>query len=157
MRAKVLIVDDEELVLEGLQRALHGTAYEVSTAIGAWAGVDALRRGHPDIVVVDQCMPGMTGLDLLEVVRELRPQAIRILLSGRADLETAMSALNQGEVFPFLTKPVDRTELLVTLGLAFSRAQSAQETLRLREAARRPEDGRPESAPREKRPRRPAR
>jgi YesN/AraC family two-component response regulator len=135
MRATVLFVDDDELIIEGLKRSLHGIDYQVTTAVGAWAGVEALRSAGPDIVVADQYMPGMTGLDFLAVVREQRPEAIRILLSGRADLEIALRALNEGEVFRFLTKPVERAELLVTLGLAYSKYLAEQESRRMRDHA----------------------
>lgn len=138
MRASVLIVDDDERVVEGLERALHGTDYEVITSVGSWAGVEVLRRRRPDIVVADQCMPGMTGLDFLAVVRQHRPEAIRILLSGRADVEMALRALNEGEVFRFLTKPVDRVDLLEVLGLAYSRFREGLEIQRLRGPLQRP-------------------
>jgi DNA-binding NtrC family response regulator len=135
--ATVLIVDDDAVVLEGLARALHGTEYRVVTAAGAWAGVAALRRGPFDIILADQCMPGLTGLDFFGLVRERQPSTVCILFSGNADLKMALQAINSGMVSGFLTKPFERADLLAALSAARSKLQANRENLRLREQAAR--------------------
>jgi len=125
MRATVLVVDDEREFLHGPVRTLRGTEFAVITAEGTWSGVDALRRDRFEVVLADRWMPGMTGLELPGVVRQRPPGAVRILMSGRADLETALEAISSGEVFRFLTRPFESTELLLALGRASGRERPA--------------------------------
>ena len=103
-RPRVLFVDDEVVLLEGLSDLFH-RQYQVSTAIGAEAGLAALARERPQVVVSDMRMPGMDGATFLTRVREHDPAVVRLLLTGHADLDAAIRAVNQGGVFRFLTKP----------------------------------------------------
>lgn len=127
MHPKVLIVDDEAAVLEGLRRALWKTPYDVHVAHGADEALAMLRNHHFDIVVADHLMPGMTGLALLGLVHDRQPDAVRIMLSGHADLDTVIRTINEGEVHRFLKKPCDRTELLVALHSAWERVELQRE------------------------------
>ncbi len=129
--ARVLIVDDEERVREGLCRSLHGTGYRVTFADGAEAALAALRDEPVDVVVSDHLMPGMTGLAFLKIVRDRYPDTVRIMLTGHADLDTAVKAINQGEIYRFLQKPCDRTTLRVALHLALEKLELERENRRL--------------------------
>ena len=115
MTEKVLIVDDEEAVLEGL-RAVLKRGFSVITAHGPNAGLVALRAAGPFAVVVsDFKMPQMDGAEFLSRVREISPRTVRVVLSGYADFDAAVDAMNKGECFRFLTKPCDAEVLRKTL------------------------------------------
>ena len=127
MHPKVLIVDDEVEVLEGIRRALWKTPYDVHVARGADEALAMLRDRRFDIVVADHLMPGMTGLAFLGLVHDRQPDAVRIMLSGHADLDTVIRTINEGEVHRFLKKPCERTELLVALHSAWERVELQRE------------------------------
>ena len=131
MRATVLIIDDEPNVLEGLRQALRKSPYSVVTANRPEEALGILLERKMDIVISDHLMPGMTGTELLGLVHDRQPDAIRIMLSGHADAETVIRTINEGEVYRFLTKPCDRTELLVTLHLACEKLELERENRRL--------------------------
>jgi len=103
----VLFVDDDPLVLKSCRRAL-GEQFQIQTASSAAEALGLIDAAAPPAVVVaDQQMPGMNGIDFLINLRSMVPDAVRIMLTGQADLSTAMQAVNLGQVFRFLTKPVD--------------------------------------------------
>jgi response regulator RpfG family c-di-GMP phosphodiesterase len=104
-RARILCVDDEPQVLEGL--SLHlGRRYDLVTATGGQAALELLTVDKtPAVVVSDMRMPGMDGAAFLAKARALAPDAVRILLTGQADIHAAIAAVNEGQVFRFLTKP----------------------------------------------------
>lgn len=102
---KILFVDDEPNILDTFRRALR-KRYEVETAQGPEAGLAMVRDQGPfAVVVADLKMPGMDGIELLARVQAASPHTVRIMLTGHADLEAAMAAVNEGNVFRFLTKP----------------------------------------------------
>ncbi len=105
MREKVLCVDDEQNFLSACQRNFRGK-FEVETALGGEAALDMMAKNGPYAVVVsDLRMPGMNGIDFLSIVKESAPDTVRIMLTGFADLTTAMEVVNQGNLFRFLSKP----------------------------------------------------
>ncbi len=101
---RVLFVDDEPELLESIAD-VWGLHYEVSTALGGAAGLVALAKHKPHIVVSDMRMPSMDGATFLARARKRLPTAVRILLTGHADLDAALRAVNEGGIFRFLTKP----------------------------------------------------
>jgi response regulator RpfG family c-di-GMP phosphodiesterase len=102
---RVLFVDDEPHVLDSIQRTLRGH-FDVSTAVGAELGMAMIRASDPFAVVVsDLRMPGTDGIRFLTSVRRASPDSVRILLTGHADVEGAIKAVNDGQVFRFLRKP----------------------------------------------------
>jgi len=117
----VLIVDDEENILSALRRALRREDYTVLTAGEPVEALTLLRQQPVDVVLSDHLMPNMTGLEFLKEVRALHPDVVRIMLTGHAELATAMEAINDGEIYRFLTKPWDDAELKVALHLAFDK------------------------------------
>jgi len=108
---KILFVDDEPAVLEAYQRLLR-REFDVSIALGGEQGLTSIRTNGPYAVVVsDMRMPGMNGAQFLSQVRQEVPDTVRMLLTGYTDLKAAMDAVNQGNIFRFLTKPCEK-ELL---------------------------------------------
>lgn len=104
-KPRVLCVDDEPLVLEGLTLHLR-TRFELLTATSGAAGIDRLKYDGPFAVVVsDMRMPHMSGAEFLAQARQIAPDTVRMLLTGYADLESAVAAVNQGQIFRFLSKP----------------------------------------------------
>jgi response regulator RpfG family c-di-GMP phosphodiesterase len=115
---RILCVDDEPNVLAAIERNLFGE-FDVITATNAEAAVDIVRwRGPFAVIMSDMRMPGMDGAAFLAQARELAPQSVRILLTGQADIESSIAAVNQGAIFRYLCKPCPKEILLATLGEA---------------------------------------
>ena len=118
MDEKILCVDDELNLLLSLQRQLR-KQFHIDSALGPEKALEAIEHEAPYAVIVsDLQMPGMNGLELLAKAKELSPDSVRIMLTGQADLETAIAAVNQGNIFRFLTKPCSAEELAHTLEAA---------------------------------------
>lgn len=107
----VLLVDDEEEVTAILQRRLHHRGYECLFANCGESALELLQQQSFDVVILDVKMPGMGGMATLGHVRQLYPQLPVILLSGHADMQAAVEAM-QGGAFGYLMKPVDFDDLL---------------------------------------------
>ena len=115
MSDAVLFVDDEVNVVEGFKRQLR-KEFTLDTAVGPEEGLKALaERGPFAVVVSDRQMPGMDGVEFLRQVRERSPESVRILFTGNANIEAAVQAINQGQIFRFLTKPCPPDVLTSTL------------------------------------------
>jgi len=127
----VLIVDDEDNVRSALRRSLRKTPYRLLFASSGEAALAEIEREPVDIVVSDQLMPGMTGLQLLRAVRQRRPYAARIMLTGHADLDTAMDAIRNRDIDRFLTKPWDDLELRAALEMVCEKLAAEAENRRL--------------------------
>jgi two-component system probable response regulator PhcQ len=128
---KILVVDDEQNVVNALRRTLRREGYEIFTATAPAEALAMLPTLQADLVISDHLMPNMTGLDFLKRVRTRFPDAMRIMLTGHADMQTAIEAINQGEIYRFLTKPWDDSELKVVLHLAFEQLDLERENRRL--------------------------
>lgn len=110
-RPRVLCLDDESAVLEGIERHLR-KRYEVFTSTNGQQALEIMAaRGPFAVVVSDMRMPHMTGAVFLQRARELHPDTVRILLTGHSDMESAISAVNNGQIFRFLTKPCPAFQL----------------------------------------------
>ncbi len=107
----ILLVDDEEYVLNSLVRSLRNEPYEVATCQDPTKAIGLLEKGPFNVIVSDYRMPGMSGMDLLIEVRKRFPSVTRILLTGHADLDMAISGINEGKLFRFLEKPWDDHEV----------------------------------------------
>jgi DNA-binding NarL/FixJ family response regulator len=115
MSDRVLFVDDEPNVLDGIRRQLRNRV-EVETAIGAAAGLELINSKGPFAVVVsDMRMPEMNGARFLAKVNEIAPDTVRMVLSGQADLDSTVAAVNEGHIFRFLMKPCDTEKLIQSL------------------------------------------
>ena len=121
---RILFVDDDRSVLDGLKRMLHGEI-EVETATSGTEGLATIHLFGPfAIVISDMRMPGLNGAEFLARVRELAPHTVRMLLTGHNDLKRAIAAVNEGQIFRYLSKPCEKEEMLnaIRLGLAQYRA-----------------------------------
>jgi two-component system, NtrC family, response regulator HupR/HoxA len=101
----LLFVDDEIRILRSIERSLLDEPY---TLLFAESGKDALKlleANEVHVIVTDMRMPEMSGLDLLKIVKEKYPHIVRIVLSGYTQVTTLLTAINQGEIFRFITKP----------------------------------------------------
>ena len=131
MTERILFVDDEPAVLEGYRRLL-GRELAIDTAIGGASGLAAIAESGPYAVVIsDMRMPGMNGAQFLAKVREVAPTAVRLALTGYVDIDTAISAVNEGNIFRFLTKPCAKENLTkaIEAGLAQHRLLNAEKVL----------------------------
>lgn len=131
-RPHVLIVDDEDSVRSALRRTLRKEGYRLSFASSAQAGLELMRQDRPDVLITDHLMPQMTGLELVKKCSLLYPHMSRIVLTGQAEIETVVAAINEGHVYRFLCKPWDDDELKLTLFLAVDRVQLERETAMLK-------------------------
>jgi DNA-binding NtrC family response regulator len=114
MAEKILLVDDDSNILDGYRRSLSRDFF-IETAIGAEEGLKLNTDSGPySVVVADMRMPGMDGIQFLSRVKTLSPDAIRVMLTGNADMETAINAINEGSIFRFLTKPCSRETMAKT-------------------------------------------
>lgn len=134
---RILIVDDEENVCHALRRSLRKEGYEMFFGHEPAEGLEVLKKQPVDMVISDHLMPNMTGLEFLKVVRDRYPDVMRLILTGHADMQTAIDAINQGAIYRFLTKPWDDTDLKVTLFLAFEQQDLERENRKLVSMVRR--------------------
>jgi DNA-binding NtrC family response regulator len=131
MRATVLLVDDEPKITEALKRALRKEPHVFLTATSAAEGEAILEAQPVDAIISDEQMPGMSGSEFLARARKRFPHTIRMVLSGQASLEAAVRAINEGEVHRFFLKPVNPTDLAVTLRQALEHKQLEETSRRL--------------------------
>jgi len=117
-KEKILFVDDDINILDGFRRTLH-RKFQVETAVGPIQGLRKFNESGPfAVVVADLKMPKMDGIEFLKRVKEFYPDTVRIMLTGHGDMEVAMEAINNGQVFRFLLKPSSQTVLINTLEAA---------------------------------------
>jgi CheY-like chemotaxis protein len=118
MAEKILLVDDEPNVLDGYRRTL-GREFKLETAVGGQEALALIgEKGPYAVVVSDMRMPGMDGVQLLSRVKTQSPDTIRVMLTGHADMETAINAINEGSIFRFLNKPATKEIMAKTLTAA---------------------------------------
>ncbi|AZZ91869.1 response regulator [Hahella sp. KA22] len=133
------IIDDEENVLRALQRILRKKPWKVLTFSDPYEAIDALRKEPVDLVISDYRMPEMNGVELLNSLKEVRPEALRILLSGQADIDGVTSAINDAEIYRFISKPWSDEDLLMTLENALEHNALMRENRRLLDLVRKQE------------------
>ncbi|HEY7656967.1 MAG TPA: response regulator [Burkholderiales bacterium] len=109
-KARILFVDDEERIVNAL-RSIFRSGYHVFTATNGTEALEFVRKFQPHVVVSDQRMPQMTGVELLRRVKGLAPSTVRMLLTGYSDLAAIVGSINEGEVYRFISKPWDNQEI----------------------------------------------
>jgi len=114
IRHKILVVDDESANLRLLKRVLSDQ-YDVIEATSGAQGLELLKEHAVSLIITDQRMPGITGVQLLEQSLDFRPQAIKILLTGYTDIQALIDAINSGKVYKYIPKPWDADELRITV------------------------------------------
>lgn len=133
---KIMLVDDEENVLKALKRTLATESYDIETYSN---GADALERAKKvqfDLVLSDYRMPVMDGVAFLIELRTLQPDVMRLVLSGYSDLEAMLAAINQAEIYRFISKPWQDYELRATLNQALAHRAVLLENKRLADQVR---------------------
>ena len=115
---KVLFVDDDANILASFKRRL-GRRFDLTTVLGGAEGLAELKNGPVAVVVSDQRMPKMDGVEFLRRVKRASPDTVRIMLTGNTDVDTAIHAVNEGSIFRFYTKPCSPETLAegITAGL----------------------------------------
>jgi len=131
--ATLLCVDDEPNILSSLRRLFRGHAYRVLTAEGGAEGLKILAQESVDLVISDMRMPEMDGARFLTLVRERWPATIRLLLTGYSDVQSILEAINCGEIYRYITKPWDDTDILLVVRHALERRQLEMDKRRLEE------------------------
>ena len=110
----ILVVDDEPHNVESLRRTFR-REYNVFAANGGEEGLSIVQQREIALIITDQRMPGMTGIELLERTMEVHPRAIRIILTAFTDVDALIGAINTGGVYRYITKPWDPQELKITV------------------------------------------
>jgi response regulator RpfG family c-di-GMP phosphodiesterase len=127
----LLLVDDEPNILSALKRLMRRANYKILTAASGREGLELLAKNDIDVIVSDQRMPGLTGVEFLRTVKNLYPDTVRIVLSGFTELQSVTDAVNEGAIYKFLTKPWDDTQLREHIEEAFHHKEMADENRRL--------------------------
>jgi FixJ family two-component response regulator len=131
MERTLLLVDDEENILRSIVRVLRRDGYKILTANSGKAGLELLETNQVGVIVSDQRMPQMTGVEFLSQVKDLYPETVRIVLSGYTELSSITDAINQGAIYKFLTKPWEDSLLRANIEEAFQYYELRSENERL--------------------------
>jgi len=133
-RHSILMVDDEEAILDIMTMVLAGEGYDLHTASSAEEGLKKLQEiPGLSLIISDQMMPGMTGVEFLEQACNICPDAQRVLLTGYTDTDAIINAINKGRIHLYITKPWRRDDLLYTINQLLSKAELIIENRRLDE------------------------
>jgi len=132
----VLFVDDEANILKALRRLLRNEPMNVLTASHPSEAIDLLAREDVQVLVTDQRMPDMSGVDMLSTIRERNPDIVRMMLTGYTEMKVAVEAINRGEIFRLVTKPWNDDELKTALRQAFDHYDLKREIKRLNNVTR---------------------
>jgi CheY-like chemotaxis protein len=131
MPRSLLLVDDEPNIVSSLKRLLRRDNYAIHTAGSGQEGLDILAAIPVDVIISDQRMPGMMGVDFLRQAKQLYPDTVRIVLSGYSELQSVVAAVNEGDIYKFLMKPWDDAQLREHIAEAFRRKGMEDENRRL--------------------------
>ncbi len=127
----VLLVDDEKNVLNSLKRLFRKEPYNLILATTAEEGIEKLSEMEFQVIMSDYRMPGKNGVEFLKEVKKICPESIRMLLSGYADIDAIIKAVNEGEIYKFLTKPWNDDELKITVKRAVEQYELQKENMTL--------------------------
>ena len=134
MTRNVLVVDDKEMMRDSVGGTLQRAGFTVTTAPDAAAALELIPRRRPDAVVSDLKMPGMTGIELLEKIRQIDDQLPVLLMTAFGTIETAVRAMKLG-AFDYLTKPFEGDELIIAVKRAIEHGRLLRENAILRSSA----------------------
>lgn len=132
----VLFVDDEPYILKSLQRLFRGDPMRVLTSFSAIEALELMKTESIQLLVTDNMMPEMTGVELARRVKEIRPEIVRIILSGQSDIDAVLKAVNEGEAYRFILKPWNDLDLKVTVNIALAQYKLADDNRQLISAIR---------------------
>lgn len=128
----VLLVDDEENILSSLRRLFRKEPYTIKLANSAEEGLELLNLGENfQLIISDYRMTGKNGVEFLKEAKQICPESIRMVLSGYADITAILDAINEGEIYKFMTKPWNDDDLKVTVRRAIEQYELARENRQL--------------------------
>ena len=130
---KILIVDDEENVLISLKRVFRKENYEIYTAHNGFQGIELLEKQNFSLILSDYKMPELNGIEFLKLASEKSPDTIRMILTGYADVDVVISAINEGKVYKFIEKPWKKEDLKVEIKKAIEHYELLNERKELLE------------------------
>lgn len=136
----LLFVDDEPSILSALRRLFRPHGYRILIAESGAEGIEVLEKEAVDLVISDMRMPEMDGATFLKHVRKSWPQTMRILLTGYADITSTVAAINEGEIYRYISKPWDDNEIVLVVREALERRRLESENRRLNELTQRQND-----------------
>jgi type II secretory ATPase GspE/PulE/Tfp pilus assembly ATPase PilB-like protein/DNA-binding response OmpR family regulator len=120
---RIMFVDDEDAILSALKRVFRKENYLIDTATSGAEALALMKKNNYHLVISDYMMPGMNGAEFLRQVKELYPETMRIMLTGHADTQAVMTAINEGAVYKFIIKPWEDNDLRVTVALALEKLE----------------------------------
>lgn len=123
----ILFIDDDPGILNGFKRTFRKEKYNLLTAGNAKEAMALLEQHAVHLIVSDHKMPGTTGLDFFASIMSRYPDVVKIILTGQADMDMTIEAINSGCVYKFLLKPVNNLELMVTIRNALNRSEPLAE------------------------------
>jgi len=135
----LLLVDDEENVLKAVGRVFLEENYVILKAGSADEAINIMEQERVQLVISDHRMPGMSGAEFLKIVKQRWPETIRIMLTGHADIQSIMGAVNEGAVYKFITKPWNDEDLRLTVSLALQQYALLKENKKLKEVTKKQE------------------
>ena len=129
--AKILVIDDEEVIREGCKKTLHKNGYEVDMAGDGNIGLKKVKEGRFDIVLLDLKMPGLSGMDFLKGVQKIDPDIVNVIITGYATIESAVDAMKLG-AYDYIPKPFSPEQLRQVVKRAIEKRRLIEEAKRLR-------------------------
>ncbi len=129
--ASILVVDDEKNILSSLERLLRRQGFEIIKASNAQDGLHLLSNTHIDLIITDMRMPGMGGAEFLSLAAKSHPNIVRIVLTGYADLDSAMDAINSGDIYRYVSKPWNDSDLINAIRSGLEKKFLKDERIRL--------------------------
>lgn len=132
----ILVVDDEPNVIASLKRVFMDEPYRIYSANSASEAIEILKKHPIKVVISDEKMPEISGSEFLSMVREQFPNIIRIMLTGHASIDSAMKAINEGEIYRFFTKPWDDMDIRFAVRSAIEKYHLEEENRRLLDIVR---------------------
>lgn len=137
---RLVLIDDDVNILNALKRVLRSTDWDVVKFNSPLDAITQLVADDVDLIMSDYRMPEMDGVATLNKLRDACPSAVRLLMSGHADLDGVLKAINQAEIYRFVVKPWDDADLIMTLESALKYQAMVQENIRLADLVRSQQD-----------------
>lgn len=131
VKPQILVVDDEVNILQAIKRSLRKQDFEIILVDSGEKGLTALQQHKIDLIICDMKMPGMQGAEFFTQVVQLYPDIYRILLTGFADMESTIKAINQGKIHRYVQKPWDNDELIQIVDEGLEKTKLKHENIRL--------------------------
>ena len=127
----ILLVDDEPNIVRALKRLFRENHVSILTASSGIEALEVLRNNRVQVIITDNMMPGMTGVEMIREARKMCPDTIRIILSGQSDMDAVLKAVNEGEAYRFILKPWNDIELKVAVNIAPAQYKLTEDNKRL--------------------------